>query len=168
VLQEYICDDDGEFTVGVLHLTDGRRVGSVALRRVLESKLSIMHKTSWGVISSGYSQGLIDDFPALAPMVEQIAASLGSRGPLNVQGRVRNGVLLPFEINARFSASTYLRALAGFNEVDLFLQFGLHGTLPNNVSLRRGYYLRSLSETCVPVTALRTVPVMNDRDQLDN
>ena len=123
VAQEYIHDTEGEFTVGVLSLPDGRLAGSIALRRSLTAKLSVSFRGRGGVVSSGYSQGEIatdlPPFPAVRLQAEAIAGALGSCGPLNIQGRVRDGVFLPFEINPRFSASTYLRALAGFNEPDL-------------------------------------------------
>jgi len=53
---------------------------------------------------------------------------------------------VPFEINPRFSASTYLRALAGFNEIDIFISrlFGL--PVESKPKIRYGYYLRSLCE----------------------
>jgi len=149
LIQEYIADDDGEFTVGVLSLSDGRIFGSIALRRLLDSKLSCLMRKP-GVISSGYSQGLIDDFPAVRAIAERIALAVGSRGPINVQGRLRNGIFVPFEINPRFSASTYLRAMAGFNEVDIFLEHLTTGTVPSRPEIRPGYYLRSLSEQFVP------------------
>jgi carbamoyl-phosphate synthase large subunit len=147
--QEYVPEANGEFTVGVLSLPDGRVAGSVALRRDLTPKLSVAYRGESGVISSGYSQGLIGDFPEVRRVAEVIATSIGSRGPINVQGRVRHGMFVPFEINPRFSASTYLRALAGFNEVDWFLQFLIHGTVPPAIPLRYGWYLRSLTETFV-------------------
>jgi len=149
LLQEYISLDEGEFTIGVLSLPDGKLFSSVALKRLFHAKLSVMTKTSACLISSGYSQGWIDEFPDLCQQAERIADSIGSKGPINVQARVRNGVLLPFEINPRFSASTYLRALAGFNEIDIFTQYLLFGTLPSKPQIRSGYYLRSLAETVV-------------------
>jgi len=156
IVQEYVPVDDGEFTVGVLTLPNGRLVGSVALRRLFHAKLSVSVKTATGLISSGYSQGLIDDFPEIRAQAERVAAALGSVGPLNIQGRVRDGVLVPFEINPRFSASTYLRAMAGFNEVDLFLQWLLQGAVPAPEPLRSGYYLRDLAEVYVEAKALKT------------
>ncbi len=156
IAQEYVPVDDGEFTVGVLSLPNGRLVGSVALRRLFHAKLSVSAKTRTGLISSGYSQGLIDDFPEIRAQAEGMAAALGSMGPLNVQGRVRDGRLVPFEINPRFSASTYLRAMAGFNEIDLFLQWLLHGAVPAPEPLRSGYYLRDLAEVYVEAKALKT------------
>lgn len=149
IAQEYVADDEGEFTIGVLSLPDGRIVGSIALRRVLEAKLSVAYRGRGGVISSGYSQGYIDVFPELCQQAERIASVVQSRGPINIQGRVRNGVLMPFEINPRFSASTYLRALAGFNEIDMLLSYLTSGEMPSPCSIRSGWYLRSLTETYV-------------------
>ncbi len=149
LVQEYIPDDEGEYTVGVLSFPDGRIFGSIALRRLLDSKLSCLMRKP-GVISSGYSQGLVEDFPQVRQTAEKIAIAIGSRGPVNVQGRVRNGTFVPFEINPRFSASTYLRALAGFNEVDIFLEHLAKGVVPARPSVRPGYYLRTLAERFVP------------------
>ena len=149
IVQEYIPEDEGEFTIGVLSMPDGRVAGSVALKRIFESKLSVMTKSKVGLISSGYSQGLIDDFPGLRADAERIAAAIGSVGPINVQGRVRRGALVPFEINPRFSASTYLRALAGFNELDIYLQYVINGHLNELAPLKPGYYLRSFSEVFI-------------------
>lgn len=149
LVQEYIPADEGEFTVGVLSLPNKQLVGSIALKRVFNSKLSIFLKGKVGLISSGYSQGLIDEFPEIRSTAEQIATAVESQGPLNIQGRVRNGVMLPFEINPRFSASTYLRALAGFNEIDMYLRYVFFGEEPIAPSIRPGYYLRSLSEVYV-------------------
>jgi carbamoyl-phosphate synthase large subunit len=153
--QEYIPLDAGEFTIGVLSFPNRQLVGSVAMRRFLDTKLSVLAKTLVGLVSTGYSQGLIDEFADIRRQAEAIAVSLGSSGPLNIQGRVRDGVLLPFEINARFSASTYLRTLAGLNEIDMYLQNVLHGLQPTLPQIRTGYYFRSLSETFVPRSGLR-------------
>lgn len=76
-------------------------------------------------------------------------------GPINIQGRVRSGVLMPFEINPRFSASTYLRALAGFNEIDMLLGYLITGELPSPISIKPGWYLRSLTEDYVTKEAVK-------------
>jgi carbamoyl-phosphate synthase large subunit len=155
LIQEYLPEDEGEFTVGVLHLPDGALVGSVALRRLFHAKLSVLVESEAGILSSGYSQGLIDRFPDVCRQAERIAEALGSRGPLNVQARLRDGVLVPFEVNPRFSASTYLRSLAGFNELDIYLGSVLRGETVSLPELKPGYYLRSLSEVCVPREAIK-------------
>ena len=147
--QEYVPVDEGEFTVGVLSLPNGRLVGSVAMRRLFDAKLSVSSSMKSGLVSSGYSQGLIDEFLEVRAQAEGIAKAIGSCGPINIQGRLRDGVLLPFEINPRFSASTYLRAMAGFNEVDIYLRYVLLGNAPAMPQIQPGYYLRSLSEVRV-------------------
>ena len=149
IAQEYITSNEGEFTVGVLSLPNGMIVGSIALRRSLDSKLSVMSRDRGGLISSGYSQGYIGDFPEICEQAESIARQIGSCGPINIQARIRNNVLVPFEINPRLSASTYLRALAGFNEVDILLSYLSTGVHSIPEPLREGWYLRSLTEEYV-------------------
>ena len=156
IVQEYISDDEGEYTVGVLSLPNGKLVGSIALKRFFSSKLSYLVKYNDRIISSGYSQGLIDDFKNVRKQAEDIALKIDSRGPLNIQGRLKDGVLYPFELNARFSATTYLRAMAGFNEVDIFLKslFGHKYTLPRNI--KYGYYFRSIEEKYIDYEEIKT------------
>ena len=155
IAQEYLDIQEGEFTIGVLSLPDGRIVSSIALRRCLDAKLSVAYRDRGGVISSGYSQGYIGEFPELCRQAEEIATAVGSRGPINVQGRVRAGVLYPFEINPRFSASTFLRALAGINEVDIFIRCHNLERPPQTPTVRPGWYLRSLTEHYVPGDQLK-------------
>ena len=143
-------EEEGEFTIGVLSLPNKRVVGSIALRREFSAKLSVAYRGRGGLISSGYSQGHIGDYPDLCHQAENIAKAVCSCGPLNIQARVRGDELLPFEINPRFSASTYLRALAGFNEVDLLLRYLCTGETVEKPDIRPGWYLRSLTEQFVP------------------
>lgn len=147
IAQAYIPVDGGEFTVGVLSEPDGHVAGAIALRRSFNSKLSVQAEGPDFLISSGYTQGRIEAYPEICTAVIRIAEALDSRGPLNVQGRVDSeGRFVPFEINPRYSASTYLRALAGFNEVDHYLR-RLTGRSPNGpLTVRPGWYLRSLTE----------------------
>jgi carbamoyl-phosphate synthase large subunit len=149
LIQQYIPENQGEYTIGVLSLPNGEVVCSIALQRLFHAKLSVSIRSQIGLISSGYSQGLIDDFPDYRFAAERIARSLNSQGPLNVQGRVKNGRFYPFEINPRFSASTYLRALAGINEVHIFLHYLITGRVLPVPLPRTGYYLRSLKEVFV-------------------
>jgi carbamoyl-phosphate synthase large subunit len=146
IAQEYIDITEGEFTIGVLSLPNQKVVGSIALRRDLNAKLSVAYRGRGGVISSGYSQGYIDQYPELCMQAELIAKTIGSQGPINIQGRVRDGKLMPFEINPRFSASTYLRAMAGFNEVDIMMRYFASNVEPERPIIRSGWYLRSLTE----------------------
>lgn len=158
LLQEYISEKDGEFTVGVLSLPNEHIIGSIALRRTFNSKLSIFSKTSSGLISSGNSQGLIDEFPDICKTAENIAQKIKSVGPVNIQGRIKNGIFVPFEINPRFSASTYLRAMAGFNEIDIYLKYLIDDSINYPSKIKYGYYMRSFSEIFVD----RSYIIQND------
>ena len=150
VAQEYIPHTRGEFTVGVISRPDGSCAGAIALRRSFNSKLSVAMQGEDFVISSGYSQGQIEEFPEVCAVACQIAERLGSTGPLNIQGRVTaDGRFVPFEINARFSASTFLRALAGFNEVDFYVRLSLGQKPRSELSVKPGWYLRTLSEVAI-------------------
>lgn len=146
IVQEYIPALEGEYTVGVLSFADGEIAGSIAMKRSLDAKLSVASKRDDVIISGGYSQGYIDDFSDIRSQCEKIAKAVGSCGPFNVQGRIKNGNFIPFEINPRFSASTYLRAMAGFNEIDMFLESILNGEKSYFNCPKKGWYLRSFQE----------------------
>lgn len=156
IAQEYLPHEEGEFTVGVLRHGDWS--GAIAMRREFPSKLSYLVKSKKFLISTGYSQGLIDHFPDVCRQASEIASALGSVGPLNIQGRLVCGVLHPFEINPRFSATTYLRAMAGFPEIEMYLDHLCGAPPPPQPVIRPGYYLRSLAETYVPLEKIKRRP----------
>lgn len=148
IIQEYISHQNGEFTIGVLSSPRGEIIDTLGLKKVFACKMSYKERTEKSIISSGYSQGLIDDFPEINKQAEKISKTLQSKGPLNIQGRIKNGVFHPFEINCRFSASSYLRAMAGVNDIDIFIKSMLN--LPSERSQKKyGYYLRTLHEQFV-------------------
>lgn len=160
LVQEYVGTPDDEYTVGVLSTLDGKLVGSIALRRYILSGLSnriqITNRTgrkelsSTLAISSGISQGVIDDFPEIRKVCEKIAKALCSKGPINIQCRFVDEKLYPFEINPRFSGTTYIRALMGFNEPDMLIRHHLFGeVLPRPVSYKFGRVVRGLVEHCI-------------------
>lgn len=135
ILQEYLGTPESEYTIGVLSFPDGTVGGSFALRRDLSSLLStrlrIPNRTARAelgpvlAVSSGFTQGHADDFPEVRAAAERIAAAVGSTGPLNVQGRMVGSDFLVFEINPRFSGTTSMRAMAGWNEPEALIDWHL-------------------------------------------
>ena len=131
IAQEYVGTPDQEFTVGVLHDSEGNFIDGIALRRDLTKAISIKSieknltdKKNLGyylVVSSGISQGNIGPYPEIIKQCREIADKLGSAGPLNIQCRVVNGKVYVFEINPRFSGTTSLRAMVEFNEPDFMI-----------------------------------------------
>lgn len=157
VLQEYVGDAEHEFTVGVLHLPDGRLAGSVALRRDLRTLLSMRIRTDNHtgrselgrqlVVSSGFSQGEVDDFPEVRVQAERAAAAVGSTGPANVQGRLVRGELVVFEVNPRFSGTEAMRAMAGWNGPEALIEWHLDRRTPLlGFRARRCTFVRTLAE----------------------
>lgn len=116
-IQEFIGEAAGEFTTSVMVATDGEILGSIAMKRRLEK---------------GSTREMeIDDFPEIRDQIERLAKTLfrvtGAVGPMNFQGRVRDGQFHVFEINARFSTTNVVRTAAGFNEVDILVRNFLTG-----------------------------------------
>jgi carbamoyl-phosphate synthase large subunit len=155
-LQEYM-NSPREFTVGVLSSPSGELLGSIAVERILDNKLSYKLRYRDRVISSGWSQGRIDDFPEIRRQAERIALAMESRGAINIQGRLnKDGVFCPFEVNPRHSGTTYLRTLAGFNEPHILLQHHFNHVTLSRLPLRTGYYFRSFMEKFVSSKDIKT------------
>lgn len=135
LVQEYVGVATEEYTVGVLHSPAGQLIGAIALQRQilggLSNRLRVPNHTGRAelgpvlAISSGISQGRILDAPEVLATAEAIAQALGSVGPLNIQGRLDRGSFVPFEINPRFSGTSPMRAMAGFNEPELLIDWHL-------------------------------------------
>ena len=132
IAQSYEGNKESEFTIGVSASEKGKILGSICLKRDLTSSISLYKKFSKDstdyVISSGISQGWICHEDNLQSQAEKIAECINSRGPLNVQGREVDGKLLLMEINPRLSGTSYMRALAGYNEPISMLENFLLGS----------------------------------------
>jgi carbamoyl-phosphate synthase large subunit len=160
LIQAYVGSVDQEYTVGVLTDMDGNFLNSIAVKRAILSSLSNSLKTrnrtadsSLGpvlAISSGVSQGEIGPFPEVTRPCEELAAALDARGPINIQCRFVHGKVVIFEINPRFSGTTSLRAMVGFNEPDTLVRRHILGEkIPERFPYRSGIIMRGLSETLV-------------------
>lgn len=155
LIQEYIPDAETEYTVGVLHSPVGEHLGTVVLRRQilngLSNRLRVNNRTGRSelgkvlAVSSGISQGDIVDFEPVRLAAEQMAQAIGSVGPLNIQGRWDGLRFVPFEINPRFSGTTPMRALAGFNEPERMIEVCL-GITPSTDPVILGSCRRGLRE----------------------
>lgn len=157
LFQEYLPLTEGEYSFSVLSTPSGKLFGGIGIKKNFDTKLTYIFKSGDAIISGGYSQGLIGVFPEIFSQVCEISKILKSRGPLNIEGRVVEGRFFPFEINARFSASTYLWAKAGFNDVDYFIRLLNDESFDEKYSIREGFCLRSLTETFIPKDKIRGV-----------
>ena len=160
MIQEYIGSHEQEYTVGVLtHPVTGHVVSTVILKRFTTSGLSSRvrqinrHKNRISgdmlIISSGISQGEIVGEPTVNLFCERLAIGLGARGPINIQCRLHEGKVYVFEINPRFSGTTFIRVLAGINEPDLMMRL-LNGEPDPDLHNQYGLMLRGLEEKFEP------------------
>ena len=157
IVQQYVGTPDSEYTVGVLISMDGELINSIAVKRTILSSLSnrIKVKNRTGnpdfgdflAVSSGISQGQIDRFPKVTEPCEAIALKMGCRGSVNIQCRFVDNKVYIFEINPRFSGTTSLRAMVGYNEPDVLIRKHLlHENIKPRFSYQSGYILRGLEE----------------------
>ena len=154
IIQEYLPSLD-EFTVGVIRLQNGKIKRSIAMKRDLEKSLSqrevFFSKKSRKklVISSGISQGTFDDFKDIRKYCEKISDIVGAQGPLNIQCRKTSEGIIPFEINPRFSGTTSLRSLVGFNELDMIIRYKMFNEIPPIIRSVKNYVARDLVEKVI-------------------
>jgi len=157
VLQEYIGTPDNEFTVGVLFGEDGQLINSIAVKRIIENALSrrtmvpnLTGRTDLGshlVISSGVSSGHIARWSSVTTICEKIAKSLNPTAPINIQCRKVGNEIIPFEINPRFSGTTSLRAMVGYNEPDILIRKDILGEkISTHFPYENGIIMRGLVE----------------------
>ncbi len=164
LIQNYVGTSEDEFTIGVLYADNGKLMTSIAMKRMLGSGLStrqtIVDPKSGKkyVISSGISQGLIDDFKDIRASAEKIVKALGANGPVNIQCRKTDDGIIPFEINPRFSGTTGPRSLVGYNEPDIFCRYRLFGDIPEKIDHKFGYVVRELIEKYISFDEINKVP----------
>ncbi len=103
VIQEYIPDVEGEYTVGVF-AENGNDIRTVAFRR----RLSPGGGTSWCEVYFDSE---------LTQICETVARSIELDGSINIQLRKNDGEYFVFEINPRFSSTVHIRSKLGFNDV---------------------------------------------------
>ena len=160
VIQEYVGTANDEYTVGVLMDMEGNYINSIAMNRFLKSQLNIRAKYpnntgrkdlgSHLVISSGISHGRIARFPEITEHCRKIAEAIGARGAINIQLRYVDGQLKVFEINPRFSGTTSLRAMMGYNEPDVLIRKHIFGeNIDIDFDYNEGVVLRSLKEDVI-------------------
>lgn len=139
VVQELLSEEEGEFTTGCI-VMDQKCKAIVSLKRDLRD----------GNTFRAYRNGNnIHDV-----LIGKIAETLGVEGPANFQYRIRNGEPVIFEINGRFSGTTPLRYMFGFNEVEALLNYLFNAEEINQPVLKNGAVFRTLSDVFVENTQL--------------
>jgi carbamoyl-phosphate synthase large subunit len=141
IVQELAGDADLEFTSSAL-VFGGDALASIVMRRDLRD--------------GNTHRAYVEPYPELNLFVRQAAAELQPFGPVNFQFRL-DGAGKPriFEINARFSGATPLRAMAGFNEVDLCVRHVARGEpVLAPATVLEGVILRPMGEQFITAEQL--------------
>ena len=111
ILQEYLPDDQGEYTCGLFRSTKDE-IRYIVFKRVLKSGYSV--------------SGEIVDNESINNLLVSIANLLNLKGSINIQLRIVNDIPYIFEINPRFSSTVRFRDLFGFRDVLWVLQDNLN------------------------------------------
>ena len=135
VVQEKISHEEGEFTTGCI-VTGGKCRAVVSLTRDLRDG------NTWRAYRKGNSP--------YDSTIAAIAEKMGIEGPANFQYRIRNNEPVIFEVNCRFSGTTPIRMMFGFNEVQALADYYLEGKEIEKPQLKVGTVLRTFSDIFVP------------------
>lgn len=118
IIQELVGTDQNEYTCGILFL-DGKIKTQICLQRYLRdgnTNIAYHHSDTPEIIYS---------------YLREVTQKLRPFGPCNYQLRLdKDGIPKLFEINARFSGSTFMRTLFGLNEVEYIIKYLLDLDLP--------------------------------------
>lgn len=145
IVQEYLEPDEEEYTIAVFMGRDGRAKGAIVMWRELAAGLTYRARV--------VENGLVADAAAA------VANALGPLGPCNVQLRLTERGPVTFEINARFSSTTGMRAYFGYNEVEMSLRSYVLGENIVPPKPRSGIALRFWEELYLPdPEAVGTIP----------
>jgi len=136
VVQEYLQPDDQEYTTAVFIDDMGQSQGVIVMRRELAAGVTYR---AW-----------VEENPSVANMAQAVASALRPLGPCNVQLRLTERGPVPFEINARFSSSTAMRAHFGYNEVEMTVRCYVLGQKITPPNPSKGVALRFWEEIYLP------------------
>lgn len=102
VVQEFITEENGEYTCGLFRSSQGE-IRSLIFKRELQGGYS------------GY--GEVVENLAISSLLEKLAVKLNLIGSINVQLRITDKTPMIFEINPRFSSTVLYRHLFGFQDL---------------------------------------------------
>lgn len=134
VIQKQVGGADREYTAGTLTF-DGECDASIVMRRDLRD--------------GNTYRAYVEPYRELNRQIARAAKCLGAHGPSNFQFMLDDGEAKIFEINARFSGTTPLRTIVGFNEVELAVRRIVFGTPVQQPAIEPSVIMRHWSETKV-------------------
>tara|TARA_B100000989_G_scaffold294175_1_gene272766 strand:- start:6596 stop:7642 length:1047 start_codon:yes stop_codon:yes gene_type:complete len=113
-----------EYTCSLFYGKNGELIGPFLSERILK------HGTSWAVRSIKNR--------TLKNLIIKLGKNLRGIGSINFQLKKHKNKFYIFEINPRFSGTTYIRAILGFNEPELFVKNYFLNQKLININYRKG------------------------------
>lgn len=136
IFQQFLPNPDAEYSCGIVVL-NGTLQSVCTLKRILRDG------NTWEAVSGNLED---PEFLLVEEYCRQIAKSLDFIGPANIQCRLVDGVPYAFEVNPRFSGTTYFRTLLGVNEPLNVIKAFIGLEVPTDLRLRPGKVRRYFSE----------------------
>ncbi|MGD8758748.1 MAG: ATP-grasp domain-containing protein [Anaerolineales bacterium] len=137
VLQEFLGEEDAqEYTVGLFYTPEHGLLDTYCMARLLRYGLT------W--------RGWYEKVPEIEEICKRAVEALKPIGSCNAQLRYHRGVPVIHEFNVRCSSTTVFRALSGWNEIDMAVDYLLLGKKPEAPTIRPGRAVRYFSETWIP------------------
>jgi carbamoyl-phosphate synthase large subunit len=155
IVQEYVGSDDREFTGAVLCDRKGRVGASLVMQR------DLLQGTSYRIQP-------VDD-AELTGALHAWATRFAAPGPVNFQFRVTAHGPVCLEINARFSGTTGIRHLFGYNDAALAVRHFLFNEPIEQGPIAPGMVMRLWDEMHVPGlawSAARAATIIEDGSPL--
>jgi len=141
VLQKYLGDEDNEYTVACYYDKYNKFKDMIIMKRRLENGTTIEAE-------SVFNQEIYDECKKICEKFKPI-------GPLNIQLRVHNSKPVCFELNVRFSGTTPIRALLGYNDLEaLIKEYVLNQSIDNCFNIKKGKVIRYLTEQYVHLVSI--------------
>lgn len=137
VIQEYVGNNDSEYTVSCYMDKNGATYKPIVLQRWLHDG------ATW--------EARVVDNTEIEQHCQEICQAFAPMGPLNIQLRLDNeGKPVPFELNVRFSGTTPMRANFGFRDVEAVINEYMYGKdVANFFSVKAGKVYRYVNEAYV-------------------
>jgi carbamoyl-phosphate synthase large subunit len=143
VVQRWLPGDAEEYTAGVVGSAAARAFAWIVLRRDL-------------LQGTTYRTELVQD-PAIGEQMVAVAQALGVEGACNFQFRLVDGVPIVFEINPRFSGTSGMRYLYGFNDPEMVFAHQCLDEPIRQPVVRPGVVLRYWNEVHLPDATFATM-----------
>ena len=132
IIQEYVGNDDEEYSVSSFSDKNRNLVSLIIIKRLMMG-------------GTTYKAEIVEN-EVIEKKVKEIMSKLKPLGPCNIQLRFIDKKIYPLEINARISGTSSIRALFGFNDVEMSLRhFILNEDIPLPL-IKTGIALRYWNE----------------------